>query len=280
MMIVNVKPYRRGRGPPSPHHITNVTFSESEERMVENVKMQTLKTPSDTNLSAAPRGNNNIHKDVEVAVTYEERSTEGPDRIAIPGIEENPEPRANHYAFARGPTPCKKRMETNPRGPPRSTKILNVSCHRVRCCRSVAARRGGSPLFVGKNDVVTYNTFVMHRPPEFFGNEADDFRRARWAERLPAIRLGVPALRRHAAHMPGSEVRPGRGVLHRRAPDARLLGGREPRPDRAEGTAAALTDAEQRRAVPLDSGRIEVEPMSDSVYSLHLRMLICRFLSV
>ncbi|RYP53882.1 hypothetical protein DL768_001194 [Monosporascus sp. mg162] len=96
--------WRRRRGPPSPHHITSLTFGGSEERMVENVKMQTLKPPNDTNVGAAARGNNNIHKDVEIAVTYEERSTEGPDQIAIPGIEENPEPRANHYAFAKGPT--------------------------------------------------------------------------------------------------------------------------------------------------------------------------------
>ncbi|RYP73648.1 hypothetical protein DL771_003536 [Monosporascus sp. 5C6A] len=93
----------RGRGPRSLHHITDLTFNESEERMVESVKMQTLNTPSDTNVGAAPRGNN-IHKDVEIAVTYEERSTEGRDGIAIPGIEENPEPWPNHYAFARGPT--------------------------------------------------------------------------------------------------------------------------------------------------------------------------------
>ncbi|RYO76242.1 hypothetical protein DL766_009529 [Monosporascus sp. MC13-8B] len=94
----------RGRGPPRPHHITDLTFSESEERMVENVKMQTLKAPSDTNLGAAPGGDNSTHKDVEIAVTYEERSTERPDRITIPRIEENSEPRANHCAFAKGPT--------------------------------------------------------------------------------------------------------------------------------------------------------------------------------
>ncbi|RYP18706.1 hypothetical protein DL767_009780 [Monosporascus sp. MG133] len=97
------KPSWRGRGPPSQHHITTSASGESEERVVENVKMQTLKPSSDTNVGPAGRGDNSIHKDVEVAVTYDKRNKEGPGRIAVPGIEENSEPRANHYAFARGP---------------------------------------------------------------------------------------------------------------------------------------------------------------------------------
>ncbi|RYP90682.1 hypothetical protein DL770_003220 [Monosporascus sp. CRB-9-2] len=144
--------WRRRGGPPSPHHITSVTFGGSEERMVENVKMRTLKTPSDTNVGAGPHGNNSIHKDVEIAVTYEERSTEGPDRIAIPGIEENPEPRANHYAFARGPM--------------RGNRMVHKD----------------TVLPVGGGPVVTRNTFVMHRRREFFGNDSDDFRPGKWAE--------------------------------------------------------------------------------------------------
>ncbi|RYO91997.1 hypothetical protein DL764_008200 [Monosporascus ibericus] len=96
-------PSWRRRRPQSPHHITTLTLGESEERMVENVKMQTLKTPSNANVGAASHGDNSIHKDVEIAVTYEDRSTERPDPIRISGIEESPEPRANHYAFARGP---------------------------------------------------------------------------------------------------------------------------------------------------------------------------------
>ncbi|CAG9997249.1 hypothetical protein V2G26_018436 [Clonostachys chloroleuca] len=39
---------------------------------------------------------------------------------------------------------------------------------------------GKSPLFVAKNHVVTYSTFVMHRRKEFFGEDADEFRPERW----------------------------------------------------------------------------------------------------
>lgn len=75
----------RGRGPPSAYPITNVTFSESEERMVNEYKMQDLKPWGDPHgepvdagrsdgvqRSQSNRGKNtDIRKDVEVAITTE-----------------------------------------------------------------------------------------------------------------------------------------------------------------------------------------------------------------
>ncbi|KAF6814025.1 N-alkane-inducible cytochrome P450 [Colletotrichum sojae] len=44
---------------------------------------------------------------------------------------------------------------------------------------------GRSPMFVAKNNVVTYSTFVMHRRPELFGPEADEFIPERWETLRP-----------------------------------------------------------------------------------------------
>ncbi|KAI2627576.1 putative cytochrome P450 alkane hydroxylase [Hypoxylon sp. NC1633] len=44
---------------------------------------------------------------------------------------------------------------------------------------------GKSPMFVAKNNVVTYSTFVMHRRKEFFGEDADEFRPERWENLRP-----------------------------------------------------------------------------------------------
>ncbi|KAJ4412103.1 hypothetical protein N0V82_008853 [Gnomoniopsis sp. IMI 355080] len=44
---------------------------------------------------------------------------------------------------------------------------------------------GNSPLFVAKHNVVTYSTFVMHRRPEFFGPDAEEFRPERWEKLRP-----------------------------------------------------------------------------------------------
>lgn len=92
---------RRGRGPPTANPITNFTFSESEERIVENVKMDNVKSWSDSSVGTAPFGHHNIRRDVEVAVVREE-CTEKPGRIAVPGVDENPA-HQTHYAYARGP---------------------------------------------------------------------------------------------------------------------------------------------------------------------------------
>lgn len=116
-MIANVEDDRRGRGPPTANPITNFTFSESEERIVENVKLEDLKTWSDTSIGTPTRhSHNNIRKDVEVAVVCEKRSTELPDRITVPGVEdnggreENPQ-QQGHYAYARGPVRGSSRTE-------------------------------------------------------------------------------------------------------------------------------------------------------------------------
>lgn len=44
---------------------------------------------------------------------------------------------------------------------------------------------GKSPLFVKKNNVVTYSTFVMHRRKELFGEDADEFKPERWENIRP-----------------------------------------------------------------------------------------------
>ncbi|KAK3316908.1 N-alkane-inducible cytochrome P450, partial [Apodospora peruviana] len=44
---------------------------------------------------------------------------------------------------------------------------------------------GRSPLFVAKHNVVTYSTFVMHRRPELFGSDANEFRPERWETLRP-----------------------------------------------------------------------------------------------
>ncbi|RYP18707.1 hypothetical protein DL767_009781 [Monosporascus sp. MG133] len=128
---------------------------------------------------------------------------------------------------------------------------------RIRVLPVGGGPEGRSPLFVGKNDAVTYSTFVMHRRRQCFGNEADGFRPGRWVE--ARLRPGWEFLPFNGGPRicPGQKFTPGRVVLHRRAPAARLLGRREPGPDRVEGIDDALADAEQWRAVPLDSGRME-----------------------
>ncbi|KXH53146.1 N-alkane-inducible cytochrome P450 [Colletotrichum nymphaeae SA-01] len=44
---------------------------------------------------------------------------------------------------------------------------------------------GRSPMFVAKNNVVTYSTFVMHRRPELFGPDAEEFIPERWETLRP-----------------------------------------------------------------------------------------------
>lgn len=44
---------------------------------------------------------------------------------------------------------------------------------------------GKSPLFVAKNNVITYSTFVMHRRPELFGPDAEEFIPERWESARP-----------------------------------------------------------------------------------------------
>ncbi|XXH01068.1 hypothetical protein Hte_007419 [Hypoxylon texense] len=98
---------RRGGGPPTANPITNITFSESEERMVDEVKMQDLKGWTDTSTTGSGPtlngngGNNNIRKHVEVEVVSEARDDkEMLDRRCPVGDEEN---QHGNFSFARGP---------------------------------------------------------------------------------------------------------------------------------------------------------------------------------
>ncbi|KAK7457394.1 hypothetical protein Landi51_01527 [Colletotrichum acutatum] len=108
----------RGRGPPSAYPITNITFNESEERMVNEYKMQDVKTwgdPHADNTSGTTRSNSvrrshsnrrkntDIRKDVEVAITTEymppAKDAEGNVKVLSPKT----------FTFARGP----KRQSVN-----------------------------------------------------------------------------------------------------------------------------------------------------------------------
>ncbi|KAI1773794.1 hypothetical protein F4818DRAFT_101827 [Hypoxylon cercidicola] len=96
---------RRGGGPPTANPITNITFNESEERMVDDVKMQDLKGWTDTSTTGSGPtlgGGNNIRKHVEVAVVSEARDDQEvrDHRCPVNGDEES---QHGNFAFARGP---------------------------------------------------------------------------------------------------------------------------------------------------------------------------------
>lgn len=103
---------RRGRGPPTANPITNVTFSESEERIVGEFHMQDLKTWSESSSGNPPSGqkektddnnnSNNIRKCVEVAVVTEDRPRRAGER-SNPSPDEENRPARGNFAFARGP---------------------------------------------------------------------------------------------------------------------------------------------------------------------------------
>ncbi|KAL7620076.1 hypothetical protein AAE478_010625 [Parahypoxylon ruwenzoriense] len=95
--------WRRRGAPPTVNPITNITFSESEERMVEEVKMQDLKAWNDTSTTGSNQTNgNNIRKHVEVAVVSEAREDGIPERnMHVVGDEENQQ--HGNFSFARGP---------------------------------------------------------------------------------------------------------------------------------------------------------------------------------
>lgn len=111
----------RGRGPPSAYPITNITFNESEERMVNEYKMQNVKTWGDPHADSTSgttrsnsvrrshsnrRKNTDIRKDVEVAITTEymppAKDAEGNVKALSPRT----------FTFARGP----KRQSVNNSG--------------------------------------------------------------------------------------------------------------------------------------------------------------------
>ncbi|KJZ74262.1 hypothetical protein HIM_06268 [Hirsutella minnesotensis 3608] len=62
-------PSWRGRGPPTANPITNFTFNESEERMMEDVRMQDIKVWGERTTETTPH--NQIFKRVDVDITHE-----------------------------------------------------------------------------------------------------------------------------------------------------------------------------------------------------------------
>ncbi|KAI1082567.1 hypothetical protein F5B20DRAFT_578236 [Whalleya microplaca] len=94
---------RRGTGPPTANPITNITYNESEERMVDEVKMQDLKGWTDTSTTGSMQTGNNIHKHVEVAIVREardEKSFQEGDRRVVVGDENLTH---GNFSFVRGP---------------------------------------------------------------------------------------------------------------------------------------------------------------------------------
>ncbi|KAH6609149.1 hypothetical protein Trco_002495 [Trichoderma cornu-damae] len=69
----------RGRGPPTANPITNITLNESEELMVENVRMQDLKVWSDGHGHGQQLrdgdASRDIRKDVEIDIVREDRAS-------------------------------------------------------------------------------------------------------------------------------------------------------------------------------------------------------------
>ncbi|KAI1101147.1 hypothetical protein F4804DRAFT_22452 [Jackrogersella minutella] len=95
--------WRRRGGPPTANPITNITFNESEERMVDDVKMQDLKGWTDTSTNGSAPAPNNIRKHVEVAVVSEARDDRDltDNHRHVVGDEENQH--HGNFSFARGP---------------------------------------------------------------------------------------------------------------------------------------------------------------------------------
>ncbi|KAI8305424.1 hypothetical protein K4K61_005336 [Colletotrichum sp. SAR11_59] len=113
----------RGRGPPSAYPITNITFNESEERMVNEIKMQDVKAWGDPYADGRPptrshsmsrsastasrHRNGNIRKDIEVAITTEVRELKPDANGNIKSVS----PRS--FSFARGPKRNSKRASAH-----------------------------------------------------------------------------------------------------------------------------------------------------------------------
>lgn len=78
----------RGRGPPTANPITNITLNESEERMVQDVRMQDLKVWSDGHDQGQQLNESkDIRKDVEIEIVREDRSRLSRERRHMSGDE-------------------------------------------------------------------------------------------------------------------------------------------------------------------------------------------------
>ena len=101
---------QRQRAPKGNNPMTNVTFSESEERMVGVMEMNDLKAWSESGSGKDGAHSHNITKDVEVAVVTEVRNgdeVEGNEerqrQQATAALDESASRRQGHFAFAKGP---------------------------------------------------------------------------------------------------------------------------------------------------------------------------------
>lgn len=89
--------------------LTNVTFSESEERMVGVMELNDIKAWSESGSGKDGAHGHNIQKDVEVAVVTEVRDSDVEDshqrqrQQATASIDESATRRQGHFAFAKGP---------------------------------------------------------------------------------------------------------------------------------------------------------------------------------
>jgi hypothetical protein len=95
---------------PKGNPMTNVTFSESEERMMGVVEMNNMKSWSEASSSKDGMHSQNITKDVEVAVVTEVRNGDEVEddeqrqrQQATAAIDESASRRQGHFAFAKGP---------------------------------------------------------------------------------------------------------------------------------------------------------------------------------
>jgi hypothetical protein len=101
---------QRHRTPKGNNPMTNVTFSESEERMMGVTEMNDLKAWSEAGSGKDGAHSHNITKDVEVAVVTEVRHDgEAEDdeqrqrQQATAALDEPASRRQGHFAFAKGP---------------------------------------------------------------------------------------------------------------------------------------------------------------------------------
>ncbi|GAB7324987.1 hypothetical protein MBLNU13_g08792t1 [Cladosporium sp. NU13] len=100
---------QRPRAPKGNNPMTNVTFSESEERMMGVTEMNDLKSWSEAGSGKDGAHSHNITKDVEVAVVTEVRNGEVEDdeerqrQQATAALDESAVRRQGHFAFAKGP---------------------------------------------------------------------------------------------------------------------------------------------------------------------------------
>ncbi|EEH42662.2 uncharacterized protein PADG_07482 [Paracoccidioides brasiliensis Pb18] len=99
--------HKRDRGPPTANPIPNKTFTESEERMIDEYKMQNIKNKDNgiscSNIELPPHAiiSNNIQKSVEFTVVSEQNTPN--DQRPVPGDGDSTRPHAD-FAFSTVPT--------------------------------------------------------------------------------------------------------------------------------------------------------------------------------